>query len=218
MSEQKVTQGVLTALVYRTRRGIVYLSHEGAHDALELCESVCEGGDWEEAAIYTDDDPPMPPDEVGLWQLRLPWRDAVPPTAEEKADEDYDDGDDETEGGEIACLYSLPEWTKLTPSPSVGKPVAWMVTAGSKESRFVADERKAVEHHANYLRGVGYSNIVPLYASPSGEWSKEQVDRRDLVRTLCSLHGRGLSNGQIADAMISYFTSPFGLPDDEERE
>lgn len=55
----------------------------------------------------------MPPKELGLWEMELPWRHAVAPSDEERADPNYDCCDDETLHGEICCIFfAKPTWIK----------------------------------------------------------------------------------------------------------
>jgi hypothetical protein len=107
--------GTFVAYVYRTGRSrVVYLDHSGDHRMLNVAENMCAGSEWDEALVYHEQEPPMPPKETGLYRLELPWRDAVAPTAEEKADPDYDSGDDETQDGEICCVFTeSPKWTMV---------------------------------------------------------------------------------------------------------
>lgn len=117
IADEAAARGVLVCHVYRKGPWCAYLSHAGAHEALELDAIVSCGGDWEEANVIHEDGPPMPPRENGLWEMRMPWRPAKhvpadrPPT---EGDEDLYDDD------ELCCIYTAkPTWTLLAAAPSI---------------------------------------------------------------------------------------------------
>jgi hypothetical protein len=112
--------GVLVVHVYRAGKNYcVYLDQRGAHPNLELAANMSPGGDWCEAMIYHEQEPPYPPDAVGLYELTMPWREPIVPTDEEKADPDYESSDDESHDGEICCLFEPPSWRLVFPAGRV---------------------------------------------------------------------------------------------------
>ncbi len=98
--EQQET-GTLVAHVLRDSGAAIYLDHDGAPEELELDSNVSPGGDWEEANVYFEDGPPMPPKEDGYYRLILPWRRVT-------SNERLESGDD------LCCRYTAkPIWEAL---------------------------------------------------------------------------------------------------------
>jgi hypothetical protein len=107
----KQERGTLWALVWRCNDNLVlYLDSGNEPPNLELDANLFGGGDWEDANVYHEDEPPMPPQGCGLWRMELKWRTLTDEEREEM-------------GSELSCLYDGPPiWMRVYKHATRKKP------------------------------------------------------------------------------------------------